>query len=94
MWRVLVLAFFKIFENAVALVSTNCCRLLVAAQRIQESSAYLELAQIGPELLETFLQCDEAGGYLGGSGISRLHHSLLVEECLEPEFELFMSKYR
>lgn len=57
-------------------------------------SAYLKLAQIGPELLETFLQGNEAGGYFGGSGISCLHHSLLVEECLEPKFELCMSKCR
>ena len=49
---------------------------------------YLKLAEVGPELLKAFLQGDEAGGYLGGSGVPCLHHSLLVKECLQPKFEL------
>ena len=49
---------------------------------------YLKLAEVGPELLEAFLQGDEAGGYLGGSSVPCLHHSLFVEECLQPKFEL------
>lgn len=83
------LAFFRILENAVALISTNCCGSSVLVATYISIFSYLELAEIRPKLLEAFLQGNETGGDLGCSSAPGLCHSFLVEECLQPELELY-----